>query len=606
SGLALMADGIVAESASPPLRVARGFTAELEGWARAGRERLETLSSPMELEPGSTHISVEVDRRVNDALCSLYARTFAPGLMLLMDNDGSPGMLFRPRPGRAELCGEFIDGERLRGAAAYATGSVLTLERRLRGEGRGSLPPAVDVMVEPGRQRYGWYVGRRAFGGDLYAGGRKAVLRTRGGTITAQQQLETSWEIAREALRGVAATEDLQATDDLVTGRLPLPSEQRNWPQRRQDQREPARSTFAGLDRLSRGGIELEAVAASWDFVAFRLSEGPRQAVVCVPEGRLPVFTRLVRGGALDDLLRAYLDVSPQGRSLRSYRQVSQPAFYDDVSVSNTLLPGDRYGVGGGPIVRGRPGKVLLPPPEDGGGGGGIPWIPISWPPRRWIPIGIGTGLIVTIITGLIVFGGGGSGVSDEPTTVAQAPTPTLPAVAVAPSPTTQVEVPPTTVVEPPTATTVVEPPTPTTVAAPPTQAPPTQPPAPPGVQTIDITSTNTLLSYSPNCPPAFVAGNPPVGSVFNGTGTWTMTRTSTTTAYIATTGGFSGTLNIATRVMTMDRVDNAQVRRHKVVTWNANFTSATGFTDLITTIGGQDCVMRFQENVSAPSPWLF
>jgi hypothetical protein len=279
-----------------------------------------------------------------------------------------------------------------------------------------------------------------------------------------------------------------------------LPSEQRNWPQRRQDQREPARSTFAGLDRLSHGGIELEPVAASWDFVAFRLSEGPRQAVVCVPEGRLPVFTRLVRGGALDDLLRAYLDVSPQGRSLRSYRQVSQPAFYDDVSVSNTLLPGDRYGVGGGPIVRGRPGKVLLPPPEDGGGGGGIPWIPISWPPRRWIPIGIGTGLIVTIITGLIVFGGGGSGVSDEPTTVAQAPTPTLPAVAVAPSPTTQVEAPPTTVVEPPTATTVVEPPTPTTVAAPPTQAPPTPVPAtvltPQQLTSANLTTADAAVFY--------------------------------------------------------------------------------------------------------------
>jgi hypothetical protein len=461
SGIGLMADGVVAEIASPPERLRPGFAEAIEGWSAGGRRQLETmLPRSMSLEPGSTHISVETDPALNDALCNLYTRTFAPGLMLLMDNTSSPGMLCRPRPGRAELCGEFVDGVRLRAAAAYAAGSVLALERRLRSEA-SELPPVVEVTVEPGRQRYGWYVDRRAFGPDLYSEGRRSMLRSDSGSIAAQAQMEVSWQIAREALRGTASRADLEAADDLVSGRLALPCEQREIAAASRNGHMPAGSAFAGIGPISRGGLRLAPVSASWAYVVYGITEGARSAVVNVPEEHLGTFTRLAQAGQLDDLLAAYLDATPSGRILRSHAQTSAPGFYDAVQVSNVMLPPDRFGAGAGPLVRGRPGKVQLPPPPPPEAGGGIPWIPIRWNPPKWLPIGIGTGLIVTVMTTLVVTGGGGGGgVAATPTTVVQAPSPTPASAVVPPTPV------PTTAVAAPT-----EPPQPTPVSQP-TQLP--------------------------------------------------------------------------------------------------------------------------------------
>jgi hypothetical protein len=600
--MGLMADGVVAEVASPPERLAKGFADAIESWASAGRSQLDAVMPPaLNLEPGSTHISVETHPTLNDSLCRLYTRTFAPGLMLLMDNTGSPGLLCRPRPGRAELCGEFVDGVRLRGAAAYAAGSVIALEQRLGGK-RGELPPLLDVVVEPGRQRYGWYVDRRGFGTDLYGRGRQALLRSERGTIAAQEQLEASWEIAREALKPVASRADFAAADDLVSGRLALPCEERELDLPGGNGHAPNRNVFGSVCEIRRGHLRLEPVAATWEFVAYRVSDASRSAVVNVPESYLGTFVLLVEQGRLDDLLQGYLENAPSGRLLRSHHQTTQPGFFDDIEVSDSLLPVDRYGVGGGQVLRGRLTKTFVPPP--GGEATRIAWpptswIPIRWPPRSWVPIGIGTGLIVTIVTGLIVFGGGGdSGVPGQPTTVVEAPSPTLPVIAIAPSPTSAGA--PSTA----TPTAVAEVPTATPLAPTETPIPPTQ--APPLVQTIETHSTNTLISYSPSCPQIFIDNNPPIGTVFDNVGSWTSTRVSETQATIQTAGGFNGTLDIPSRVMTGDRFEAGNVHYHKVLTWSPDFRTASGTTEIITNISGVDCVMTFEEVVSAPSPWLY
>src|SRR5439155_21831708 len=128
------------------------------------------------LTGASTHLSVEVDAKRNDALSRLYTQTFAPALMLLLDRAYSPGLLVRPRPGRTELCGEFAAGDALRAAAAFAAGSVRVLDRFLRERGRAALPTRLQGRIEPARQRFGWYVDRTAFGPDLYRVGRDALL----------------------------------------------------------------------------------------------------------------------------------------------------------------------------------------------------------------------------------------------------------------------------------------------------------------------------------------------------------------------------------------------------------------------------------------------
>ena len=61
SGMALMADGVVAEAASPPQRLRPGFSAAIEAMASGGRRQLEELTPSLRLFPGSTHLSVEVE-----------------------------------------------------------------------------------------------------------------------------------------------------------------------------------------------------------------------------------------------------------------------------------------------------------------------------------------------------------------------------------------------------------------------------------------------------------------------------------------------------------------------------------------------------------------
>ena len=182
----------------------------------------------MGLDGYSAHFSAAMPAELNDRACRLYAETFAADLMLLMDRIDSPGLLVRPRPGRIELCGEFIENEPLAAAAALVAGTTRACAAAVRRQGaRAALPPRLDVRLARAVHRYGWYVDRRAFGTDLHAASRRALLpRAAGGTIRAQSHLELAWAAARQALADDAAASDLQAAEAMVTGSLPLPAEQ--------------------------------------------------------------------------------------------------------------------------------------------------------------------------------------------------------------------------------------------------------------------------------------------------------------------------------------------------------------------------------------------
>src|SRR5579872_6389331 len=120
SGAALTCDGREAEIALPPLRAS---AAEVEQrTAAARREFDELLHHGWRVTGYSTHLSVQVASP--GPVARHYARTFAPALALLIDGQASPGLLIRPRVGRLELCGEYVDGLRLRAAVAFARATV--------------------------------------------------------------------------------------------------------------------------------------------------------------------------------------------------------------------------------------------------------------------------------------------------------------------------------------------------------------------------------------------------------------------------------------------------------------------------------------------------
>ena len=168
-GGVLTADGPEAEIATPPVALGPGAFGRVVDLADLGREQLTAaLPSGVVASGYSTHLSVAVGDRLTGAAAALYATTFACGLMLLTERQDSPGLLVRPRPGRLELCTEFIDGEQLREALAFAAGSALAVARAVATGDRSIADPGARPGLAPAVDRFGWYVDRHAFGVDLH------------------------------------------------------------------------------------------------------------------------------------------------------------------------------------------------------------------------------------------------------------------------------------------------------------------------------------------------------------------------------------------------------------------------------------------------------
>jgi S-adenosylmethionine/arginine decarboxylase-like enzyme len=353
-GGVITSDGAEAEIATPPVRTRPGFTARLQGWAQTEEAELRrAVPRGIGLDGYSAHFSAAMPAKLNDRVCRLYAETFAADLMMLMDRADSPGLLVRPRPGRTELCGEFIEDEPLVAAAAFVAGSTRACAAAVRRQsGRAALPPRLDARLAPAVHRYGWYVDREAFGTDLHAAGRRALLpRAAGGTICAQSHLELAWAAARQALAEDAAACDLQAAEAMVTGSLPLPAEQGRPDgapvgQRDGDVRFPPESAVVpnapSLRVHVRPGFTLRPVAATWDFTVFEATGPARSAYACIPRDSLPAFAAALEDGALDDAIATYLALPSRRRVLSASRQTARPGLYDQMGAPAGLLAPER------------------------------------------------------------------------------------------------------------------------------------------------------------------------------------------------------------------------------------------------------------------------
>jgi Bacterial Ig-like domain (group 3)/IPT/TIG domain len=353
-GGVITADGAEAEIATPPVGTRPGFTARLQDWARAGEAELRRAVPPgIGLDGYSAHFSAAMPANLNDRVCRLYAETFAADLMLLMDRIDSPGLLVRPRPGRTELCGEFIADEPLAAAAAFVAGTTRACAAAVRRPGRRTaLPPRLDVRLARAVHRYGWYVDRRAFGTDLHAASRRALLpRASGGTICAQSHLELAWAAARQALAEDAAASDLHAAEAMVAGSLPLPAE-RGQPDDTPGGRRGGTARFP-LDSTAvpatprpyghvRPGFTLRPVAVTWDFTVFEARGPARSAYACIPRDSLPGFLAALEDGALDDAIAAYLALTSRRRVLSAPEQTRRPGLYDQMNDPAELLAPER------------------------------------------------------------------------------------------------------------------------------------------------------------------------------------------------------------------------------------------------------------------------
>jgi plastocyanin len=355
---------------SPPIPVRPGFAGGIEAWAEHGRAELLRLLPPeVAASPFSTHLSASMPDEMVAATCDLFARTFAPALMLVLDRADSHGVFVRPRPGRIELCGEHALGDRLGAAAVLVAGGARACATALAGG--FDLPPVLDVDLQPATGRPGLFVGRRrAFGFDLYDHGRRASLPlASGGAVAAQAYLALAWKAALAALGPDAGGADLRAGDAIVAGSQPLGIEIRG------DEVEPvppaakpAPSPFGDmLAPRRRPGLEVVPEAATWDFTVFRLTGPDRRAWACVPGSQLGPFLQRLDSGALDDVLTGFLAAPPAGRVLASHGDTAEAGLWDEAVIGPDLLPYEGGAVppatAGGFVRLGKAAAAAAPPP---------------------------------------------------------------------------------------------------------------------------------------------------------------------------------------------------------------------------------------------------
>ena len=434
SGLALTADEREAEVVTPPVRVRRGFSSEVVAFTDEGRRTLEALlPAGLRLAGYSTHINVAVPAGNLDAIARRYALTFGPAFAAIAEREDSLGIYVRPRPGRLELCCDFIEGTQLAAAVRFAVGTVrATVEAMAQGR-ESRLPPPLAASLLPGRERFGYRLHRHAaFGFDVYAAGRTAVLPlAAGGATTLGERVADSRRIARSWVRPLTCALPALAAD-----------------------------SCRGPRAYQRPGFHVEPVIATWDFTVYRLS-GVRSAFATVPRRAMARFEHELRAGALDGSLAAFLAAPPSGRLLASHAQAVQPGLHDELA-SNPLdlLPAE-YGHGHEPAAarpgksaptgarpgkaRGtpdRPGKMILrpfvpstaasplpPPPVEPGPGTSRPQPPnaTAGPSRGWWPIAAGAAAAVlaaaTVFSAIVSTNGDGGAASPPPSPFAPATT---------------------------------------------------------------------------------------------------------------------------------------------------------------------------------------
>lgn len=300
-GGVVTADGREAEVVSPPVPVGPDAAAAVHAHAVAGRAHLAgRLPGGWSLTGYSTHISAAVDDDVVRRTATLVVRHLSPALMLLLDRRTSPGLLVRPRPGRLEVCGEFAQGRALRHVVAVVVAAAQSCSASARSR-RPDLPPRLRLRTERAKERFGTYVDRSAFGGDLYAEGRAALLRRRGGTVTAGALLADVVALLDDRLRTLLSPDDLAALHAVAADDEPLPCEQETLAPD-----DGPRCAVVPLDLRDRrsGDVGVQVVNATWWTYVLRL-EGPRVRWLTVPRTWMGSFLDRLDDGTLDDSLAA-------------------------------------------------------------------------------------------------------------------------------------------------------------------------------------------------------------------------------------------------------------------------------------------------------------
>jgi hypothetical protein len=312
TGSVVTCDGDEAEIASAPIEIAPGFGAAAWDWAACETGELaDRLPNHLRLQGFSTHISVEVPESLAPLVAAVYATRFGPGMLVAMDGPEAPGLRVRPRHRRLELCGDYVEGQRLSDAVEYAAGSVAACVAAIIDDATDDLPRTVPAVLRAAVERPGWFIDRSSIGVEA------GVLDD---------------HVAASAVVARAALEDWLVKIDRLNDRTKLV------------ERRPTTPFARVLGQRERPGYALAPVMVTWPLVVFIGAEATsgEPAFVTVPRDWLGAFLDRLDEGELDAAILDHLTERPRREThAKSWADVSTPGLFDHIPSRLALLPNE-------------------------------------------------------------------------------------------------------------------------------------------------------------------------------------------------------------------------------------------------------------------------
>ena len=330
SGVALTADGLEAELATPPVRVGPGVGRTLDLMLAAERSILAAEArehAVTSLTGFSTHVNVGVPDSEVVTVARRLANECAVAIGLLAEPSDSSGLLVRPRRGRLEVGGEYAEGSDLEVLVTVLLAAVRGLRT---GAGPAGQPPPV---LEPSREKFGWYL-------------PAAGWPTGGAARTA---ISDFWTWARP--HALALGLDPQAVDVLAD----------SGPLRSQSQRPTeacsveapgamAPPAYDTRPRTRPSGVVAETVWLTWQHAVWRCARDRGVLHAVVDADQEAEFLRRLDEGEYDQVLARELRRGARTRSLVVNAQLVGPSWWHRVR-PGALVPAERLPDGSLPRV---------------------------------------------------------------------------------------------------------------------------------------------------------------------------------------------------------------------------------------------------------------
>ncbi len=284
TGGAFYVDGREPEVCTPPIELRPGCATECVDSIVLHRnmvvemvDRYNTyLENGLSLEGYSTHYNFQVDDAEIDRLKQRMIGFAAIPCLLLLENRFSSGVMFRNKPSRLEICGDYVSTrEQMIASVVFMLGAIY------------STTATQSILACRPRVLNQNQVGRRSFDVDFIAGGRDAELEVvrhkRRLKITAQELLEEAFVALRGDIERLAEPDEISLLEQFITGERTLDIDlvRRPQAQTRVEQTEMSRVEIPRLAAAfgkatgpqSYGEHLLTTSNITWDYVDYRIDD---------------------------------------------------------------------------------------------------------------------------------------------------------------------------------------------------------------------------------------------------------------------------------------------------------------------------------------------